>query len=99
MLAAAGHLVSHVDHAYHPAEPVLASVRVIRTELAVGYMLAGFAKALVLIHSGREFHGGQELTAGPLKSASASAAQAWAQSLSASMVAASTPGSTFNSRG
>jgi len=48
MLAAAGHLVSHVDHAYHPAEPVLASVRVIRTELAVGYMLAGFAKALVL---------------------------------------------------
>src|SRR5712692_6834851 len=29
-------------------------------------MLAGFAEALVLFHNGREFHGGQELTAGPL---------------------------------
>jgi hypothetical protein len=38
----------------------------LRTELAVGYMLAGFAEALVLFQSGREFHGGQELTAGPL---------------------------------
>jgi NAD(P)-dependent dehydrogenase (short-subunit alcohol dehydrogenase family) len=29
-------------------------------------MLAGFAEALLLFHNGREFHGGQELTAGPL---------------------------------
>src|SRR5712692_11013483 len=29
-------------------------------------MLAGFAEALVLFHSGRESHGGEELTAGPL---------------------------------
>ena len=35
-------------------------------ELAVGHKLAGFAEALGLFHRGREFHGGQELTAGPL---------------------------------
>src|SRR2546428_9154065 len=66
MLAAAGDPPRQVDHAYHPAEPVLASVRMLRTELAVGSMLAGSAEALVLFDGGREADGGQELTAGPL---------------------------------
>jgi len=55
-----------MDRAHHPAEPVLASVRMLRTELAVGSMLAGSAEALVLFHAGREFHGGQHHTAGSL---------------------------------
>src|SRR2546427_9004267 len=66
MLAAAGDPPRQVDHAYHPAEPVLASVRMLRTELAVGSMLAGSAEALVLFHAGREFHGGQHHIAGSL---------------------------------
>src|SRR5260370_11996427 len=37
-----------------------------RTELGVRSMLAGSAEALVLFHGCRQFHGGQELTAGPL---------------------------------
>src|SRR5258708_39727697 len=66
MLVAEGHPPRQVDHAYHRAEPVWPSVRMLRTELAVGSMLAGSAEALVLFHGGRQFHGGQELTAGPL---------------------------------
>src|SRR2546430_4844125 len=62
MLAAAGHPPRQVDRAHHPAEPVLASVRMLRTELAVGSMLAGSAEAPVLFHAGREFHGGPHHT-------------------------------------